>query len=64
MPLDTTKFSPLQTKEMSDTVFERLMSIDLKTGNKIPCLADSYDVSKDNKNYTFHLKRGVKFHNN
>ena len=30
-------------------------------GTVVPWLADSWDISKDGKQYTFHLKEGVKF---
>ena len=63
MPLDHTKSSWLQTMQMSNAVFEGLIKADPETGNKTPCLAQSYEVSKDNKEYTFYLKPDVKFHN-
>jgi len=46
---------------LSDQVFEGLVRYgeDLVAA---PALADSWDVSPDGKTYTFHLHKGVKFH--
>lgn len=62
MPLDVTKSNLLQTLEMSNVIFEGLMKTDSKTGEKVPCLAESYEISNNHKEYTFHIKQGVKFH--
>ena len=43
-------------------VFETLTKVTDK-GELIPCLAEKWDVSPDGKFYTFHLRKGVKFHN-
>jgi ABC-type transport system substrate-binding protein len=47
-------------------VFDRLVEA-VKTGEDksklVPGLAESWDVSEDGLTYTFHLRRGVKFHN-
>jgi len=42
-------------------VFEGLTYIDLE-GKVHPWLAESWEVAPDNKTWTFHLKKGVKFH--
>ncbi len=42
-------------------VFEGLTRID-KNGAVKPALAETWDISKDKKVYTFHLRKGVKFH--
>lgn len=49
-------------------VYEGLVQYDLKTDTQgappkiIPVLAESWEVSEDGLNYTFHLRKGVKFH--
>jgi len=42
-------------------LLESLLKID-RNGEVVPALAKSYEVSKDGKEYTFHLHKGVKFH--
>jgi peptide/nickel transport system substrate-binding protein len=43
-------------------MFEGLTGLD-KVGNVVPCLARSWEVSRDGLTYTFSLRPGVKFHN-
>ncbi len=50
------------TRDTSRNVFETLLSFDEKYEVK-PVLAESYEESKDGKIITFHLRKGVKFHN-
>ena len=45
-------------------MFNRLVEFELGTTNVIPGLAEKWDVGADGKSYTFHLRRGVKFHSN
>jgi len=42
-------------------VYNTLVMLD-RNGNVIPDLAESWDTSPDYKTYTFHLRKGVKFH--
>jgi peptide/nickel transport system substrate-binding protein len=42
-----------------ELMFESLASIDPKTGNATPSLADRWDISADGLVYTFHLHPGV-----
>lgn len=42
-------------------LFETLTGVD-EQGNPVPKLAESWEISPDGKTYTFHLRKGVKFH--
>jgi len=59
-------FNPFNTKDatsglMADTMFDGLVSSRADTGEVIPKLAKSYEISKDGKTYTFHLRKGIKW---
>lgn len=43
-------------------VFEALV-VTNADGQPVPYLAESIEVTDDNKTYTFHLRQGIKFHN-
>ena len=45
-------------------MFNRLVEFELGTTNVIPGLAEKWDVGADGKSFTFHLRKGVKFHSN
>lgn len=43
-------------------VYEGLVRTDRETGEILPALAERYEVSADGKTYRFHIRKGVKFH--
>jgi len=49
-------------QSIRDLIFESLLGLDLN-GNIQPNLATSWEVTQGGKVYTFHLRKGVKFHN-
>ncbi|HPJ89804.1 MAG TPA: ABC transporter substrate-binding protein [Thermotogota bacterium] len=60
--LDPHKAAASGTYEMMFNVFEGLLKPDY-TGNVVPAVASSYEISDDGLTYTFTLRDGVKFHN-
>ena len=46
----------------SRPLFNRLVEFERGTTKTKPALAESWDISKDGLTYTFHLRKGVKFH--
>jgi peptide/nickel transport system substrate-binding protein len=45
-----------------DNIFEGLVKFKAGTTSIEPCLATSWEISADGKEITFHLRKGVKFH--
>lgn len=48
----------------SHTIYNHLTEFETGTTNVVPGLAESWEVSEDGTQYTFHLRPGVKFHSN
>ena len=48
---------------MIKSLFDGLMDYEPGTTTLRPGLAESYEISDDGKTFTFHLRKGVKFHN-
>jgi dipeptide transport system substrate-binding protein len=61
--LDPNQATDVMTENsVAQTAFNKLVDVDLKTGEFVPSLATKWTVSKDGKVYLFHLRKNVKFH--
>lgn len=58
--LDPMLSTALVDRQVFQSIFDKLLDIDAN-GNIIPMLAEKWDISADQKTYTFKLKQGVKF---
>lgn len=59
-------FNPFNTKDatsatMAELMFDGLVSTKPDTGEVVPKLAKSFEISPDGKVYTFHLRKGIKW---
>lgn len=43
-------------------IYEGLVELDFNTGDPMPSLAESWEISEDNLTYTFNLRQGVLYH--
>ena len=53
--------SDLYSSYVNDLIFSKMIDVD-SDGNIIPSVATSWNISKDNKSFIFHLRSDVKFH--
>lgn len=51
------------TSMVTWNIFEPLIRYDAVKGEMVPANAEKWEISDDGTTYTFHLKKGVKFHN-
>ena len=53
---------PATLDASSQAIYNRLVQFSPGTVEVVPALAEGWDISKDGREYTFHLRPGVKFH--
>jgi len=62
--VDVDQLDPGSTSvsQVVNNIFESLVKFKAGTTSIEPCLATSWEISADGKEITFHLRKGVKFH--
>ncbi len=60
--LDCVDVSDFESLMVCAQIFEPLVAFEPGTTNVVPALAESWEVSDDLLTWTFHLRKGVKFH--
>lgn len=55
---------PASIQDIGLQIHGRLVGLERGTTTMVPDLAESWEISPDGREYTFHLRRGVKFHTN
>jgi dipeptide transport system substrate-binding protein len=50
------------TYDANAQIYNRLVELERGSSEIVPALAESWEISKDGLTYTFHLRRGVKWH--
>ncbi|BDG60670.1 ABC transporter substrate-binding protein [Caldinitratiruptor microaerophilus] len=60
--LDPAQISDYNSSRAADGMFDRLVRFKDGSTELEPGLAESWDISQDGLVYTFHLRKGVKFH--
>ena len=60
--LDPANRTDGESLNVTDHIFDSLLVFKPGTTEVIPSLAEKWEVSKDNKSFTFNLRKGVKFH--
>jgi ABC-type transport system substrate-binding protein len=62
--LDPADVTDGESTARTDSIFEGLVEYKEGSADIQPCLATTWDITPDGKNMTFHLREGVKFHDN
>jgi peptide/nickel transport system substrate-binding protein len=60
--IDPVALVDAHTEHVSSQVFDGLVTYNPKDLSIQPAVAESWDVSEDGKTYTFHIRKGVYFH--